>query len=129
MSNVDKLRTLKEKGKMIITRNYMIYYSPFTDTFFLDVPEQKKIVAFTSSNKQCSGEEFIHDISGMYPYPVEAEGKSYDEIWDEFEPFLNGATAEMIPTCFEKDGEEYICVDTEEMGVISISRSEIIEMF
>ena len=128
MNNSDKLKALKEKGKMVITPDYMIYYNPFTDTFNLDVPEEKKAVSFFAVNELCIGETFTYDVTGMYPYSVDAEGKTYEEIWTEFEPYLQGASTKLIPTSYVSGKEEFIWVTTEERGLIPLSRSSIIQI-
>lgn len=126
MNYSDKLKALKEKGKMVITPDYMIYYNPFTDTFYLDVPEEKKAVSFFAVNKLCIGETFTYDMTGMYPYSVEAEGKTYEEIFQELEPYLKGASTKLIPTDYTDGMTEYIWVTTEENGLVPLSRNEII---
>ena len=124
----DKLKALKEKGKMIVTPDYIIYYNPFIDTFFLDVPEEKKVVAFFAVHELCTGERFYYDLTGTYPYPVNGEGKTYQEIWTEFEPYLQGASTKLIPTSYVSGKEEFIWVTTEEHGLIPLSRSSIIQI-
>ncbi|MBR6938793.1 MAG: hypothetical protein IKH63_14630 [Prevotella sp.] len=126
MNSVDKLKALKEKGKMIITPEYMIYYNPFTDAFCLDVPDKKKMVSFFAVHELCIGERFYYDMAGMYPYSAKTEGKTYEEIWKELEPYLNGATTKLIPTSYTSGCDEYIWVTTDENGLIPLSRSVII---
>ena len=126
MNNSDKLKVLKEKGKMIITPDYMIYYNPFSDTICLDIPDEKKVVSFFAVHELCIGERFYYDMTGMYPYSVKTEGKTYDKIWSELEPYLNGASTKLIPTDYTNGGEEYIWVSTDENGLIPLSRREII---
>ena len=83
-----------------------MYYNPFTDTFYLDVPENKKTVSFFAVNLACIGETFTYDMSGMCPYSVQAGGKTYDEIWKVFEPYINGASTKMIPTDYKEGHNE-----------------------
>lgn len=123
----NELRVLKRDGVMVRTENYIIYYNPFTDTFLLDVPEDKKILEFFIFDPKYSTRTYLWDISGMYPYSVEADDKSYEQIWKELEPYSKGALTKMIPTCFKEGMDEYIMVDTDEDGPIPIKRSDIIK--
>lgn len=126
MNNTEKLKVLKEKGKMVVSQDYIIYYSPFTNTFFLDVPEEKKSVSFFAINRDCLGETFTYDMTGMYPYAVIADSKTYEEIWTELETYINGANTKLIPANYTSGRNEYIWVTTERNGLVAISRDEII---
>ena len=41
---VNALKSLREEGKMIITPNFYVSYNPFTDTFLVDVPDDRKSI-------------------------------------------------------------------------------------
>ena len=123
----EELRKLKKDGVMVRTDDYIISYNPFTDTYVLDVPEDKKILEFFIFDPKYSTRTYQWDMSGMYPYPVEADDKSYEQIWKELEPYSKGALTKMIPASFKEGMDEYVMVDTDEDGLIPIKRSDIIK--
>ena len=41
----NRLKLLREEGQQIISPTFTIVYNPYTDTFLLDVPEDKKDLA------------------------------------------------------------------------------------
>ena len=43
---LNRLKMLREQGQQIISPLFSVMYNPYTDTFFLDVPEDKKELAF-----------------------------------------------------------------------------------
>ena len=55
--HIEELRELKKDGVMVRTTDYFIYYNPFTDSFLLDVPEEKKMVSIYSNILDLNGNE------------------------------------------------------------------------
>ena len=41
----NRLKLLREEGHQIISSTFTISYNPYTDTFLMDVPEDKKDLA------------------------------------------------------------------------------------
>lgn len=58
---IDRLRALKENGKIISTPNFIIMYNGFTDRFILDVPDDKKLLRL--SIPHVDNETFISVIT------------------------------------------------------------------
>lgn len=107
MQNLDiteRLKNLREFGQEIITPQYYISFNPYSDSFLLDVPDHKKSIVLKALELE---DEFVWICDGVYPVEVQFAG-DYNKVWKEFEPFINGACVNLIPTNFEKEGKEYI---------------------
>lgn len=124
MQNLDiteQLKNLREVGQEIITPQYYISFNPYSDSFFLDVPDHKKSIVLKALELD---DEFVWVCDGVYPVEVQFTG-DYNKVWKEFEPFMNGACVNLIPTNFEKEGKEYIWFEDPENGYSPICRDEI----
>ena len=117
---IDRLRALRENGKIISTPNFIIMYNGFTDRFILDVPDDKKLLRL--SIPHVDNETFIFDASGYYPYEVDAE--NYSMAWKDMKPFIHGATLDMMPS-FVLNGKEIFIFDHDELGEIYVALDEI----
>ena len=85
------------------------------------MPDHKKSIVLKALELE---DEFVWICDGVYPVEVQFAG-DYNKVWKEFEPFINGACVNLIPTNFEKEGKEYIIqrieTDDEELNAFLFS--------
>ena len=117
---IDRLKALREEGKMIITPHYCISYNPFRDVFLVDVPDEAKHIWLTFPSAH---DYYLYDAERMFPIEVEAE-QDYEKAWEEIELYTQGATIDNLPS-FTKDGKEYVWFDGEEYGVEAVVKETI----
>lgn len=121
----EQLRQLKENGRIITTPDYTVLYNCFADTFILDIPEDRKILWF-----QIKGEEdlgtYRWDLRAAYPTSFNAYECDFDAIEKEMEPYIHGATPDLIPSAYEVLGDDYIWIDKDDNGPSPIKRTQII---
>lgn len=72
---VNALKSLREEGRMIITPNYFVSYNPFTDTFLVDVPKEKKSIWLTHPSAE---QYYDWNAEGYYPAEIDAS-QDYDK--------------------------------------------------
>jgi len=125
--HAEDLRRLKKDGVMVRTEDFVIMYNPFTDTFIMDVPEDKKILEFFIFDPKYSSRTYQWDMTGVYPYSVEAEGMTYEDIWKALEPYSKGAQTKLIPASYRSGMDDYIWINSDEDGLIAVKRSDIIK--
>lgn len=118
---VERLRDLKEKGRMIITPMFTITYNPYKKVFVLDVPDESKVLKLAIPQ---TSSIYYWDARGLFPVEVAAE--NYEMAWQDLQPYTDGATIDMIPS-FLNEGDEYIWFLDEE-GEIPVRKDEIIEL-
>lgn len=118
---LNRLRLLREQGQQIVSPIFTIMYNLYIDTFFLDVPEDKKELAFEADGIE---DLFYWDSSTMYPKMVKFNG-NYEDVWKELQVYTDGATIDLIPTGYVEDGKEYIWVENYEKGHIALRKDKL----
>ena len=78
----NRLKLLREEGQQIISPTFTIVYNPYTDTFLLDVPEDKKDLALRAEELE---DTYYWDCSGLYPVQVKFNG-DYSDVWSDLQP-------------------------------------------
>lgn len=117
----NRLKLLREEGHQIISPTFTISYNPYTDAFLMDVPEDMK---FTSIAVQGETDVYNWDCSALYPIEVCFDG-DYNTVWNELQSYINGATIDLLPTSYIKDGQEYIWIDNENTGCFAVRKSDL----
>lgn len=118
---LNRLKMLREQGQQIISPIFSVMYNPYTDTFFLDIPEDKKELAFIVEGYE---DIFQWDYTNAYPVKAKFNG-NYDDVWKDLQIYANGASTELIPTAYIEGGVEYIWVEHSEMGCIPIDKTKL----
>lgn len=116
-----RLKLLREEGHQIISPTFTISYNPYTDTFFMDIPEDMKELALRSEELE---DTYYWDCSGLYPIQVKFNG-DYSNVWNELEPYAEGATIDLVPTGFVENGQEYVWLEHYENGCIPVSKNNL----
>ena len=120
---IEKLKLLKENGITIEEESFVVMYDRYTDSFFLDVPEDNKQYVLDTGKKR-----YYWDASGLYPYEVEMGELTYDEVWSRLKPYSEGANLDLT-LLWNGDGTgEHIYVDDDEEGIILVSTSDLITL-
>ena len=117
----NRLRLLREEGQQIVSPTFTVSYNPYTDTFLMDVPEDKKDLALSAEELE---DMYYWDCSGMYPVQVQFNG-DYGNVWTEFQPYAEGATIDLLPTGFVENGQEYVWLEHYENGCIPVSKNNL----
>ena len=117
----NRLKLLREEGHQIISPTFTILYNPYIDTFLLDVPEDMKELALRSEELE---DTYYWDCSGLYPTQVKFNG-DYSNVWNELEPYAEGATIDLLPTGFVENGQEYVWLEHYENGCIPVSKNNL----
>ena len=117
----NRLKLLREEGQQIISPTFTIVYNPYTDTFLLDVPEDKKDLALKAEELE---DIYYWDCSGLYPVQVKFNG-NYSDVWKELQPYAEGATIDLIPTGYIEDGQEYIWLEHYENGCTPVNKNNL----
>ena len=118
---LNRLKMLREQGQQIISPLFSVMYNPYTDTFFLDVPEDKKELAFEADGIE---DIFQWDYSNVYPVRVKFKG-NYENVWKELQPYAEGVTIDLLPIGYVENGKEYIWVEHSDDGCIPIEKSKL----
>lgn len=118
---VNRLKLLREEGKQVVSPTFTIVYNPYTDTFLLDVPEEKKDLTLTSEELE---DTYYWDCSGLYPVQVKFNG-DYSDVWNELQPYAEGATIDLLPTGYIEDEQEYVWLEHFEKGQIAIEKNKL----
>lgn len=117
----NRLKLLREEGRQIISPTFTILYNPYIDTFLLDVPEDMKELALRSEELE---DTYYWDCSGLYPIQAKFNG-DYSNVWNELEPYAEGATIDLLPTGFVENGQEYVWLEHYENGCIPVSKNNL----
>ena len=118
---VNRLKLLREEGQQVVSPTFTIVHNPYTDTFLLDVPEEKKDLTLTSEELE---DTYYWDCSGLYPVQVKFNGDYYD-VWNELQPYAEGATIDLLPTGYIEDEQEYVWLEHFEKGQIAIEKNKL----
>ena len=118
---VNRLKLLREEGHQIISPTFTISYNPYTDTFLMDVPEDKKDLALTSEEIE---DTYYWDCSGLYPVQVKFND-DYSDVWNALQPYVEGATINLLPTGYIEDEQEYVWLEHFEKGQIAIEKNKL----
>lgn len=117
---VNALKSLREEGRMIITPNYYVSYNPFTDTFIVDVPKDKKRIWLAHPTSE---QNYDWNAEGYYPAEIDAN-QDYEKAWKEIEQYIDGATIDMLPT-FTQNGKEYVWFNNVDDGEEAVLKDSI----
>lgn len=118
---VNRLKLLREEGQQVVSPTFTIVHNPYTDTFLLDVPEEKKDLTLTSEELE---DTYYWDCSGLYPVQVKFNG-DYSDVWNELQPYAEGATIDLLPTGYIEDEQEYVWLEHFEKGQIAIEKNKL----
>ena len=118
---VNRLKLLREEGQQVVSPTFTIVYNPYTDTFLLDVPEEKKDLALMSEELE---DTYYWDCSGLYPVQVKFND-DYSDVWNELQPYAEGATIDLLPTGYIEDEQEYVWLEHFEKGQIAIEKNKL----
>lgn len=118
---VNRLRSLREEGQQIVTPMFTVMYNPHSDTFIMDIPEEKKQLALKSEEFE---DVFFWDCSGMYPVSVKFNG-DYDIVWQKLSAYAEGAQLNMLPASFIYNNKEYVWLEDYENGYLPVEKDKL----
>lgn len=118
---VNRLRLLREEGKQIVSPMFTIMLNPYTDTFLMDVPDDRKTLTLQSQELE---DIYYWDCSMMYPVSATFNG-DYSEAWNELQVYADGATIELLPTGYVENGQEYVWLEHYENGCLPVSKNNL----
>ena len=123
MDNMElKLRELREYGHIITTPLFSITYNIFRDSFFIDIPENRKVVCLAVDGFD---DVIYWDLSDEYPHEVPmSEDGDYFSVWMEIEKFAYGGNLNLLPSTI-RGGEVMIRLNTGQDEEIEVPMEKI----
>ena len=118
---INRLRRLREEGLQVTSPAFTVMYNPHSETFLMDVPENKKQLALKSDELE---DVFFWDCTGIYPVSVKFNG-DYDCVWNKLAPYTEGATLGLLPCSFIENNIEYVWLEEFKNGYISIEKNKL----